>query len=167
MLDEQQGAPSEIAWNPLLKIHPLSPHAVMNWSRPLWLSKIVFCVCGGDIEAPQLGLNPLAPRLDGNGTFFFFFLNFTLFFLSLLFRAGTKNKNIELYKKYRGRSAVSVTTQAVGRRSSLNAPPDPFRIKDGGDAVRGAEITLPHCRTNERWFELFQNKVTPVFFSFF
>lgn len=100
---------------------------------------------------------------------FFFFL----FFLTLLrpsalsshaySRRDKKKKN----KKHRGRSAVSVTTQAAGRPSSLNTPRDPFRIKDGGDAVRGTEITLPHCPTNERWFELLQNKVTMFRHSFF
>lgn len=101
----------------------------------------------------------------------FFFLPLLLFnsapsfraFFPRLFAQGQKKKN----KKHRGRSAVSVTTQAAGRPSSLNTPRDPFRIKDGGDAVRGAEITLPHCPTNERWFELLQNKVTMFRHSFF
>lgn len=101
----------------------------------------------------------------------FFFLPLLLFnsapsfraFFPRLFAQGQKKKN----KKHWGRSAVSVTTQAAGRPSSLNTPRDPFRIKDGGDAVRGAEITLPHCPTNERWFELLQNKVTMFRHSFF
>lgn len=168
MLDEQQGARSGVERNPLLKIHPPSPHVVMNWSRPLWLSKIGFFWWGHWSTAARLeSTRPSARRI---WYFFFFFL---FFFLTLLrpsalsshaySRRDKKKKN----KKHRGRSAVSVTTQAAGRPSSLNTPRDPFRIKDGGDAVRGTEITLPHCPTNERWFELLQNKVTMFRHSFF
>lgn len=79
MLDEQQGARSGVERNPLLKIHPPSPHVVMNWSRPLWLSKIVFFWWGHWSTAARLeSTRPSARRI---WYFFFFFL---FFFLTLL-----------------------------------------------------------------------------------